>query len=192
MSTVGSKFSTCLWHSNTQYSASGLQFSALLLRKSQKFSQNPNKEKKIFLKNGDSMNYDPHVERIFQDTVEAHFKLMGYNTRPHTALHTRPTHIRAEMHTHPKGPQKILIACTHNQSLDLPQVQKFCSKVAFARETHQADSGLLISNKEFSPEAITWCEKHCSFVKLKTFKELILTSAKCRKLLKKFPTEEIS
>lgn len=151
---------------------------------------NPNKGKIFFFhRRGYPMTCDLHNERIFHDTVEAHFKVMGYNTRPHTALHTRPTHIRAEMHTHPKGPQKLLIACTHNQSLDLPQVQKFCSKVAFARETHHADLGLLISNKEFSPDAIAWCEKHCSFVKLKTFKELISTSAKFRKMLKKFPTE---
>jgi hypothetical protein len=112
-------------------------------------------------------------ERAFQDTVETHLKILGYNTGSHTTLHTRPTHLLAEMHQHPKGPFRLLITCIHNKTTELQEVQKFCSKVAFARENLEANSGILISNKEFSPETIAWCEEHCSFVRLRAFRHLI-------------------
>ena len=124
--------------------------------------------------------------RTFEETVETLLGFMGYHTKPKTVLHTRPRHIHAVMH-HPKGTQKLLIECRNDEeTVGVQEVQRFCSKVAFAKEASEADAGLLISNTGFSDEAVSWCARNCSFVQLKTYKQLIVKSSNFRKLLKKF------
>ncbi len=132
------------------------------------------------------MTYNLQSAKIFEETVETVFRHMGYNTRTSITLHTRPVHIHAEMH-HPKGKQKLLIECKHCQeSVGVHEVEKFCSKIALARENSETEYGLLVSNTDFSPEAVSWCAKNCSFVKLRTYKQLLSASMRCRKMLRKF------
>jgi restriction endonuclease Mrr len=119
------------------------------------------------------MSYNLQSGRTFEETVETLFKVMGYNTKPKTVLHTRSAHISAVMH-HPKGKKKLLIECqTNNEPVGIHDVQKFCSKVAHAREKSEADSGVLVSTIGFSDEALAWCTSNCSFVKLKTYRQVI-------------------
>jgi hypothetical protein len=128
-----------------------------------------------------------HNHRTFEEAVETLFKFMGYHTKTNTVLHTRPVRIHAEMH-HPSGTQRMVIECKHHveESVDVKEVEKFCSRIAFARENSEADCGLLISRTNFSPEAESWCARNCSFVELKTYKQLISKSVRFRKLFKKF------
>jgi hypothetical protein len=125
--------------------------------------------------------------RTFEETIEALLKFMGYHTKASTTLHTRQAHIKAEIH-HPKGKQRLLIECMHHieESVGIREVEKFCSRIAFAREKAEADLGLLVSNTGFSPEAVIWCGKNCSFVQLKTYRQLISRSATIGKLLRPF------
>jgi hypothetical protein len=127
--------------------------------------------------------------RAFEEAVEAFFKFMGYRTQINTVLHTRPVCIHAEMQ-HPRGTQKVLIECKHHaeEPVDIKEVEKFCHTVALAREKSFAYRGLLISNAAFSEEAQSWCARNCSFVELKTYKQLICKSIRFSKLLKKFHT----
>lgn len=133
------------------------------------------------------MTYNPLSGRTFEDIVEGLLKFMGYNTQANTVLHTRPTCIRAIIH-HPKGTQKLLIECRNNQeqAISVNDVERFCSKVAVAREKSEADRGLLVSSTRFSEEALSWVSRNCSFVELRTYKQLILSSARFKKLLRKF------
>ncbi len=125
-------------------------------------------------------------ERHFEESVETFYKNMGYNTRTNTTLHTRPVQIHAHLE-HPKEKQKVLVECKpHQEPVGIHEVQKFCSKVAFARENKTANAGVLISNTGFTEEAITWVSCHCTFVKLRTYKQLINRSVKVNKLAKKF------
>ncbi|MDR0372551.1 MAG: restriction endonuclease [Nitrososphaerota archaeon] len=129
------------------------------------------------------MSYNLQSGKTFEETVETLFKQMGYQTKLKPVLHTRTTHIHAVMH-HPKGTQRLLIECKN--SANIHDVQQFCSKVAFTKESAEIDGGLLIVNTGFSEEAISWCKKNCSFVQLKTYKQLIARSASFRRMLKKF------
>ncbi|MDR1992431.1 MAG: restriction endonuclease [Nitrososphaerota archaeon] len=129
------------------------------------------------------MSYNLQSGKTFEETVENLFNQMGYCTKLKPALHTRATYIHAVIHQ-PKGVQKLLIEC--KDSADIQEVQYFCSKVAFARENAEVDGGLLIVNTNFSEDAMAWCKKNCSFVELKTYKQLIAKSANFRKILKKF------
>ncbi len=135
------------------------------------------------------MSINLQSAKNFEETVETVFRHMGYHTQTNITLHTRPVHIHAEMH-HPKGKQKLLIECKHyhhhHESVGVHDVQRFCDKIAFAREQSRADIGLLVSNTEFSPEAVSWCARNCSFVKLRTYKQVLHASTRCRKLLRKF------
>jgi restriction endonuclease Mrr len=125
-------------------------------------------------------------ERHFEESVETFYKHMGYNTRTNTTLHTRPAQIHAHLE-HPKEKQKVLVECKpHQEPVGIHEVQKFCSKVAFARENKSASAGVMISNTGFTEEAITWVSCHCTFVKLRTYKQLINRSVKVNKLAKKF------
>jgi hypothetical protein len=72
------------------------------------------------------------------------------------------------------------------ESVGIKEVEKFCARIAFAREKAEADPGLLVSNTSFSPEAVIWCAKNCSFVQLKTYRQLISRSATIGKLLRPF------
>jgi hypothetical protein len=112
---------------------------------------------------------------------------MGYNTQFTTVLHTRAAHIIAEMDG-VKGKRKVLIECANpvSEPLGTYEVQKFCSRVAHARETAGVHDGLLVSSTGFTPEADAWCSKYCSFVELKTYKELRSSSIRFGKLLRKF------
>jgi len=133
------------------------------------------------------MSYNPHSGRTFEDIVQSMLNFMGYNTKANHTLHTRQTHIRAELE-HAKGKMKLHIECKHqpNEPVSVHEVECFCSKVAIARENSEVDGGLLISNTEFTPEALSWCARNCSFVQLKTYKQLIHFSARYKKLLNKF------
>jgi hypothetical protein len=133
------------------------------------------------------MSYNLPSGKTFEETIETVFKYMGYNTKFNTVLHTRSAHIHAEIHCL-RGKQKMLIECMgkSQEAVGINEVQKFCSKVAFARETSDVNSGLLVSNVGFTSEAVSWVEKHCSFVDLKTYKQLILSSARFGKMLRKF------
>lgn len=125
-------------------------------------------------------------ERHFEESVETFYKHMGYNTRTNTTLHTRPVQIHAHLE-HPKEKQKVLVECKpHQEPVGVHEVQKFCSKVAFARENKTASAGVMISNTGFTEEAVTWVSCHCTFVKLRTYKQLINRSVKVNKLAKKF------
>jgi len=112
---------------------------------------------------------------------------MGYNTRFTTVLHTRTAHIIAEMNFI-KGKHKLLIECTNSgeQPVGVYEVQKFCSRVALSREKSTVDGGLLVSTAGFTPEAVSWCQKYCSFVDLRTYKQLMASSASFGKMLRKF------
>jgi hypothetical protein len=139
---------------------------------------------------GDMVAYNLQSSRHLEEAVESLFNFMGYSTIKGTVLHTRSTPIRAEMR-HPKEGHRLLIECKHHhqhQTVGIAEVQTFCSRVAFARENTHADCGMLISNTDFTPEAIVWCAKNCSFVKLRTYKQLMTTSTNFRKLLRKFHT----
>jgi restriction endonuclease Mrr len=138
------------------------------------------------------MTSNLHTGKSLEEAVVTLFKFMGYHTVYHnetnTLLQTRPVLINAEMH-HPKeGQQKLLIECKHteDESIGLKEVQMFCCRVAFARENSEANMGMLVSKSEFSEEAMSWCARNCSFVELKTYKQLIRTSVRFKKLLKKF------
>ncbi len=133
------------------------------------------------------MTTNVHSGRSLEHAVEVLFKHMGYHTKPSTVLHTRPSHIHAIIH-HPTGPQKVLIECQHSEdeAVDIKHLEKFCAKVAFAREHAIADSGLLVSKNNFSEEVKTWAAQNCSFVELKTYKQLVSRSTSLRKMLKKF------
>ena len=52
--------------------------------------------------------------------------------------------------------------------------------------TTEADYGVLVSNTGFSEEAVSWIAKHCSFVRLRTYKQIMARSIKITKLAKKF------
>jgi restriction endonuclease Mrr len=133
------------------------------------------------------MSYNLQSGKTFEETVETLFKVMGYNTKPKTVLHTRSAHISAVMH-HPKGKQKLLIECqTNEEPISIHDVQQFCSKVAHAREKSEADTGVLVSTTGFSDEAVAWCTSNCSFVQLKTYREVISKTSNIQKLLRKFP-----
>jgi hypothetical protein len=133
------------------------------------------------------MTHSVHSGRSLEHAVEVLFKHMGYHTKPSTVLHTRPAHIHAIIH-HPTGPQKVLIECQHSEDevVNIREVEKFCAKVAFAREHAIADSGLLVSKNTFSDEVKTWAARNCSFVELRTYKQLVSRSTSFRKMLKKF------
>ena len=125
-------------------------------------------------------------ERHFEESIETFFKHMGYHTKTNTTLHTRSVRIHAHLN-HPKEIQKVLVECQHAPGpVGIHEVQKFCSKVAFARENAEADYGVLVSNTGFSEEAVSWIAKHCSFVKLRTYKQIMARSIKITKLAKKF------
>jgi hypothetical protein len=129
------------------------------------------------------MTYNLQSGKTFEETVEALFNQMGYDTKLKNVLHTRASYIHAVIQQ-PKGTQRLFIECKN--SVDIIDVQHFCSKVAFARENLEVDGGLLIANVGFSDDAVSWCKKNCSFVQLKTYKQLIAKSASFRKMLKKF------
>ena len=133
------------------------------------------------------MTYNLQGGRSFEEAVEMLFSFMGYHTRTSIVLHNRPAYIHAEMH-HPKGKQRLLIECKHclEELVGVKEVEKFCSRIAFARENAEADLGLLVSNTGFSPEAVMWCARNCSFVQLKTYKQLVSRSVNIRKLLRPF------
>ncbi|MCW3998635.1 MAG: restriction endonuclease [Candidatus Bathyarchaeota archaeon] len=133
------------------------------------------------------MDYNLHNGKRLEEHVEPLFRFMGYSTQFTTVLHTRAAHIIAEMDG-VKGRHKVLIECANpiNEPLGLYEVQKFCSRVAYAREDGKVQNGLLVSTTGFTPEAIAWCKKYCSFVDLKTYKQLMATSAKFGKMLRKF------
>lgn len=133
------------------------------------------------------MSFSLQAGRTIEETVETLLRFMGYHTKASTTLHTRKPNIHAEMH-HSKGKQRLLIECMHHieELVGIKEVEKFCAKTAFAREKAEADSGLLVSSTGFSPEAILWCAKNCSFVQLKTYRQLISKSANVGKLLRPF------
>jgi restriction endonuclease Mrr len=125
-------------------------------------------------------------ERHFEESVETFYKHMGYKTHTNTVLHTRPVNIHAHLN-HPKEKQKVIVECKpHLEPVGVQEVQKFCSKIAFARENKTASAGVLISNTGFSEEAVTWVASNCSFVRLKTYKQLVSRTAKVNKIAKKF------
>lgn len=126
-------------------------------------------------------------ERHFEESVETFYKHMGYSTRPNlTTLHTRPAHIHAHL-DHPKEKQKVIVECKpHQEPVGVQEVQRFCNKIAFARENQTASAGVLISNTGFTEEAVTWISHNCSFVRLRTYKQLVSRSVKVNKLAKKF------
>jgi len=125
-------------------------------------------------------------ERHFEESIETFFKHMGYHTRTNTVLHTRSVRIHANLN-HPKEIQKVLVECQHvSGPVGIHEVQTFCSKVAFARENKEADYGVLVSNTGFSEEAVSWIANHCSFVRLRTYKQIMARSIKITKLEKKF------
>jgi predicted Mrr-cat superfamily restriction endonuclease len=125
-------------------------------------------------------------ERHFEENVETFYRHMGYNTRTNTTLHTRQKHIHAHL-DHPKEKQKVLVECKHHtEPVGVEEVQRFCSKVAFARESNIATLGVIVSNAGFTEEATMWCKRNCSFVRLRTYKQVVNRSAKVNKLVKKF------
>jgi hypothetical protein len=133
------------------------------------------------------MNTNAHSGRSLEHAVEVLFKHMGYHTKPSTVLHTRPANIHAIIH-HPTGSQKVLIEVQHaeDEAVNIKEVEKFCAKVAFAREHSIADSGLLVSKTNFTEDVKMWAAKNCSFVELRTYKQLVSRSTSLRKMLKKF------
>ena len=133
------------------------------------------------------MTTNPQSTRRFEEAVESFFRIMGYETHPNIALHTRPVHIHAKIH-HPHGTQRILIGCKHTEEgpIGLKEVEKFCSSVALARDKSQVDRGLLVSGSNFSEEATAWVARNCTFVELKTYKQVIHKSIRFNKLMKKF------
>ena len=136
---------------------------------------------------GEQMN--PNLSsRNFEEAVEAFFSFMGYQTKINTVLHTRPVRIHAEIHQ-PSGKQRLLIECKQcgQEPIGIHEVEKFCSTIAFAREKSEADRGILITQAHFSEEAKSWSAKNCSFVELRTYRQLICKSIRFKKMLKKFP-----
>ncbi len=134
-------------------------------------------------KKGERMTYNLQSGRNFEDIVEGLLKFMGYNT----IVNANKIHIHAEI-THAKGKNRLLIECKNHteKTVSLHEVEKFCHTVALAREHHEADLGMLISNTSFSEEAMSWCTRNCSFVQLRTYGQLISASARFRKLARKF------
>ncbi len=128
-----------------------------------------------------------HTGRIFEETVETVYRCMGYSTRYNHVLHTRPARIHAEIY-HPAGKQRVLIECKHSdeEPVSIQEVERFCSRVAHAREHSIADTGLLVSKTHFNADALAWAQRNCSFVELKTYKQIIYRSVSFKKLLKKF------
>jgi hypothetical protein len=130
-------------------------------------------------------------DRSFEEAVVALFNFMGYHTGYHghsnTVLHTMPRLIHAEIY-HPRGKQRFLIECKHRseESISVHDVEKFCSKVAFARENYEADFGMMVSKTSFTDEALIWCDRNCSFVQLKTYRQLVVKSMRFRRMLNKF------
>jgi hypothetical protein len=125
-------------------------------------------------------------EKHFEENVETFYRHMGYNTRTNTTLHTRPVHIHAHL-DHPKEEQKVLVECKHyTEPVTVEEVQRFCCKVAFARENNQATLGVMVSNAGFTDDAATWVKHNCSFVRLRTYKQVVNRSTKVNKLVKKF------
>ena len=125
------------------------------------------------------------TDRQFEESVETFYKNMGYNTRKNTVLHTRSVHIHAHL-DHPKEKYKVIVECKPRQEpVDIQEVQRFCSKIAFARENKTASAGVLISNTGFTKEAIDLVSKNCTFVRLRTYKQLIQKSTKVNKIAKK-------
>jgi len=139
------------------------------------------------LKRRTDLIYNLQNGRTFEETVEPLFRFMGYSTRFTTVLHTRTAHIIAEM-DFIRGKHKLLIECTNpgDQPIGVYEVQKFCSRVALAREKSTVDGGLLVSTTSFTPEAVSWCKKYCSFVNLRTYKQLMVSSVSFGKMLRKF------
>jgi len=133
------------------------------------------------------VSFNLQVGKTLEETVETLLRLMGYQTKASTTLHTRKPYIHAEVH-HPKGKKRFLIECMqHIEGLvGIKEVERFCAQTAHAREKAVADAGLLVSNTGFSPEAISWCAKNCSFVQLKTYGQIISKSANVRKLQRRF------
>jgi hypothetical protein len=133
------------------------------------------------------LDYNLQNGKRFEEHVEPMFRFMGYNTQFTTVLHTRAAHIIAEMDG-VKGKHKVLIECANpiTEPVGTYEVQKFCTRVAHARENAGVHGGLLVSTTGFTPEADAWCRKYCSFVDLKTYKQLMLSSARFGKLLRKF------
>lgn len=133
------------------------------------------------------MNTNVYSGRSLEHAVEVLFKHMGYHTKPSTVLHTRPANIHAIIN-HPTGARKVLIEVKHSddEAVNIKEVEKFCAKVAFARENAIADSGLLVSNSNFTEEVKVWAARNCSFVELRTYKQLVSRSTSFRKMLKKF------
>lgn len=124
--------------------------------------------------------------RHFEENVETFYRHMGYNTRTNTTLHTRPVHIHAHL-DHPKEKQKVLVECKHyTEPIGIVEVQRFCSKIAFARENREANYGVFVSYTGFTEEAAKWCKQNCSFVRLRTYKQIMHRSARVNKLVKKF------
>ncbi len=133
------------------------------------------------------MSYNPLCGKTFEDIVECMLMQMGYNTKAHTTLHTRLAHILAEIRQ-PTRKLKLYIECKghHGGPVGVEEVERFCHKVALSREKREVDSGVIISSTGFSDEAIAWCERNCSFVQLKSYKQLISFNARHKKLLRKF------
>jgi non-canonical (house-cleaning) NTP pyrophosphatase len=131
-------------------------------------------------------------ERHFEESIETFYKHMGYHTKTNTTLHTRSVRIHAHL-KNSKEIQKVLVECHHAPGpVGIQEVQKFCSKVAFAREKAEADYGVLVSNTGFSEEAVSWLAEHCSFVRLRTYKQIMARSAKITKLAKKFHNHNVT
>ncbi len=133
------------------------------------------------------MSYNPQCGKTFEDIIEGMLNQVGYNTKAHTTLHTRNPHLRAEI-LQAKKKLKLHVECKghHQEPIDVKAVECFCHKVAMAREKSEVDCGLLVSSSGFSDEAVSWCERNCSFVQLKTYKQMINFTAHCKKLQRKF------
>lgn len=139
------------------------------------------------LKMGNGLVHNLHKGKRIEEHVEPIFRFMGYNTQFTTVLHTRAAHIIAEIDG-VKGKHKMLIECANpiNEPLGAYEVQKFCTRVAHAREDGKIHGGLLVSTTGFTPEANSWCKKYCSFVDLKTYEEIKASSVRFGKLLRNF------
>ena len=134
------------------------------------------------------MSYSSQCGKTFEDIVEDMLNQLGYSTKAHTTLHTRTPTLRVEV-LQAKRKLILHVECKghyQDKPLDVADVETFCHKVALAKEKGEVDRGLLISNSGFTNEANSWVQSHCSFVQLKSYKQLINFNAKCKKLHKKF------
>ena len=134
------------------------------------------------------MSYSPQCGKTFEDIVKEMLNQLGYSTKAHTTLHTRTPHLRVEV-LQAKRKLILHVECKghyNEKPLDVHDVEAFCHKVAIAKEKGEVDRGLLISNSGFTEEAVSWGQRHCSFVQLKSYKQLISFNAKCKKLHRKF------